>query len=1083
MKIRRESILGLVVAFLMMLVWLPSPVQAESNAIPEEIEVTWQITANANYSWSSQSVREKDGKVSARYDGNDSFSLNLSGTTLLTNVSNKWAASPTFRSITDNNKYTRSCQGGGTHTIWSLNELSRWTTEEGFKTKDFESTTVSTWQYHWPGIGHPGASDNPIEWLELIPPQSENEPLRYRICLEPFFFIDYDEYFETTGTYKINGTDWDGSYSESGELGNYVGHNAPSLANQAWYDRVETHPDGGVARGELTFSDGKFRDKGTVQHTFRDENGQSFIQISYEINRKPFAKAIQPNQVLGRYEYRDKDDYDRATHFVAGKDTVVQVFFPDEVKAGQVNNLELDIYRNGNKVATLTGPKKDSKNNALIFVPKDKSTCGNWAAGTYRFVARLEDAEKTLDGVEFKERRDIRILAVPVTANYGGTIKSPGPNWSKADKFLRQVFPLANDNVKLELGEPLDASGSRYNLATDDGCTWLWLKLRDLQPPSYAGGQYDAIVGFIADPIPVYTDGELTAYRLGYTVRKPAAIVALNSDYQTTLAHEFAHFFGVGDEYNSGAFNLVVNPPPPGYQGTDWDTGKPVTSPDSPVKPATSGTGSLISEKLHPYEVGGRELLGDLTSFMGSGAPLSKNWITPVIWKHLYTAFEPQSSTQALRAFASRSGEQYITASGMISSAGQVETMEPWFSNSSGLTFTPETGSHSILALDASGTVLSRQGFTPYFRDWANPPRVMDKAVFTVETPLPVGTSCFQIVEGDRVLHEIPVSTVAPIVDITHPLEGASLSGTVDLAWTASDADGDDLFYKVEYSPDGKRWIVLEPATSSTQFTADFSQLPGGEQAVIRVTATDGINSATAISTWLQSPVKAPEVDIQTPIDGLYLLQGEGVFLEGRAYDPQVGWIYDSTGLVWSSDRDGELGRGSLVFADKLSSGSHIITLQASGPSGQTNTQSVNLTVAPTGTDTPQELGQQSDVPLDYTWTVTFNAPVDPITINPANIRVTDATGSVNINVVPGEDGKSALITPPPGGYLPGQSYIILVNNSIQSAIGKPLKSSYIKRFTTSHGDGTVPVAAWLLVIEQDSFLPSVENIGIPARE
>ncbi len=199
MKTRTQLVSGLILAFFLILAWVPSPVRAESKAIPEELEVTWQIIVSADSSWSSQTIRQKDDKVSSRYDGNESFSLTLAGTTVLTKISSDWEGNLYFKPMSDNNTYKRSCQGSGTETSWHLNELGNWTKEKGFEFKDFESTTVKNWQYRWPGTEHEEAGDNPIEWLKLILPQTENEPLRYQMCLEPFFFIAYDsvyEYFE-----------------------------------------------------------------------------------------------------------------------------------------------------------------------------------------------------------------------------------------------------------------------------------------------------------------------------------------------------------------------------------------------------------------------------------------------------------------------------------------------------------------------------------------------------------------------------------------------------------------------------------------------------------------------------------------------------------------------------------------------------------------------------------------------------------------------------------------------------------------------------------------------------------------------
>jgi hypothetical protein len=98
---------------------------------------------------------------------------------------------------------------------------------------------------------------NPFDWVEIIPPESENDPPRYRICFSPFFFIAYDtadEYFETAGTYKRNWEDWEGSHSDSGKMGEHDGQGAPSEAEQAWYDRIYNTPETSFAEGDLTYS-------------------------------------------------------------------------------------------------------------------------------------------------------------------------------------------------------------------------------------------------------------------------------------------------------------------------------------------------------------------------------------------------------------------------------------------------------------------------------------------------------------------------------------------------------------------------------------------------------------------------------------------------------------------------------------------------------------------------------------------------------------------------------------------------------------------------------------------------------------
>jgi hypothetical protein len=77
----------------------------------------------------------------------------LSGTTTLTRTGTNYEGHPYFEATTDN-KYTRSCGGGGTYTNWYLNELERWTLENGLEKKDFEGTLVENWSYRWPTEEH-----------------------------------------------------------------------------------------------------------------------------------------------------------------------------------------------------------------------------------------------------------------------------------------------------------------------------------------------------------------------------------------------------------------------------------------------------------------------------------------------------------------------------------------------------------------------------------------------------------------------------------------------------------------------------------------------------------------------------------------------------------------------------------------------------------------------------------------------------------------------------------------------------------------------------------------------------------------
>ena len=85
-----------------------------------------------------------------------------------------------------------------------------------------------------------------------------------------------------------------------------------------------------------------------------------------------------------------------------------------------------------------------------------------------------------------------------------------------------------------------------------------------------------------------------------------------------------------------------------------------------------------------------------------------------------------------------------------------------------------------------------------------------------------------------------------PYVHMISPNGGESLSGSTGvLSWTAGDADGDPLEYVIQYSTDaGATWQTLVTSWQSTTYELDLGSIPGSDQALIRVLASDGFHTA-----------------------------------------------------------------------------------------------------------------------------------------------------------------------------------------------------------------------------------------------
>lgn len=84
-------------------------------------------------------------------------------------------------------------------------------------------------------------------------------------------------------------------------------------------------------------------------------------------------------------------------------------------------------------------------------------------------------------------------------------------------------------------------------------------------------------------------------------------------------------------------------------------------------------------------------------------------------------------------------------------------------------------------------------------------------------------------------------------MQVLRPLGGETISGDLVVDWEAADPDGDPLRYTVQYSPDlGSTWQTLATSHFTPTLTVSGDALAGSEQALIRVIANDGVNTAMA---------------------------------------------------------------------------------------------------------------------------------------------------------------------------------------------------------------------------------------------
>jgi len=268
-------------------------------------------------------------------------------------------------------------------------------------------------------------------------------------------------------------------------------------------------------------------------------------------------------------------------------------------------------------------------------------------------------------------------------------------------------------------------------------------------------------------------------------------------------------------------------------------------------------------------------------------------------------------------------------------------------------------GEYSIVLADPSGTRLAEYPFTPRVRDHleqdvpggggASAVAISMPAYIFEFVPWHGETARVSIWHAERELAGRNVSPNAPAVQVMYPNGGEVLAGeSFPVGWSADDADGDPLTFTVLYSSDGgQAWLTLATGIKETSYIVDARLLAGSETALIRVLASDGVNTTSDqsdASFTLQG--RGPQASILQPTDGSHFTSDDMLALAGTAYDPEDGSLGDAA-LIWDSDRDGQLGSGGLfaLAARDLTPGLHQITLTATDSDGMVGTASASFFV------------------------------------------------------------------------------------------------------------------------------------------
>jgi hypothetical protein len=570
----------------------------------------------------------------------------------------------------------------------------------------------------------------------------------------------------------------------------------------------------------------------------------------------------------------------------------------------------------------------------------------SWTQGSYSFSAWAADrlgnvASSTPINAGFNARTVPTVWAVPINT---GTQQNPNvttnANIQSQKDYMRTVYPVHTINFvdkpwqdigPTTVGNTIDKLNTYYNNAA---IAWLFTVLFTGKQPFTLPNQVYGFTpsgGGISDPT-WFNNGAGKVAR-GF----------LGTSSEGTLAHEINHNL---DRSNNGTWGRHV-PNGCGADGTDpnWPYANRNINEvgfDTRLPWAASGSKLTVIPNTDP----------DLMSYCQSGH-LPTKWISPYRWQNLYNTFAPSAPT--LNAGAAPLSPEQIAAiqdvyyiTGRINKDGTAQ-LNPALYQKGLPSENVQPGEYILVLLNASGQIIGRLPFKAEFGNDLDEP--IESVFFNYQLPvasiIPLAPNAgpatsIELRKGTAVLASLKASA-APTVTVTAPISGAVVSGTQTVQWTASDPDNDPLSFYVQYSPDaGQSWHPVASAITETQYAIDIGTLPTGTQALFRVIATDGINTAQDDSAaFINASEGMPQVSISSPSAGALVGMGQQVQLMGDATD--FGGELPDDAFVWSEGETG-LGTGRNLNVE-LPFGAHTVTLTVVNGAGASAQKSVTFFV------------------------------------------------------------------------------------------------------------------------------------------
>ncbi len=460
------------------------------------------------------------------------------------------------------------------------------------------------------------------------------------------------------------------------------------------------------------------------------------------------------------------------------------------------------------------------------------------------------------------------------------------------------------------------------------------------------------------------------------------------------------------------------------------------------------------------------------------GKPAEKRWIDNTQYGTLIgtvtAAGTAAEAAAGLQPAAVQAGP-YLIVSGYIFTATNTVELAPAFLQDAPNDPPAANGPCSVQLLDGANAVLASDfaqlaspvEITPADPNAAPIETVKADPFFSVSLPWSNAAAKLRIACGATVLLTKTRSANAPAVNFSNVSDGATLSGSVPITWTGSDANGDSLAYQLQFSDDnGATWTPLMPLAAKTGLTLDTTSLPSGPNRKLRILASDGFNTSFAVRTvTLSNPLTAlgfspsmgeTGVPIDSTVAALFasdvltatLVPGVFKVYEAMAFDPLPGALSYDAGTRMVTFKPAERLKGNTTYQVFVSFSLEDVNGNQLDPQ--------LFWEFTTGADasapyivTHHPAADEIDTPTNTLVQVDFSEDMKFTTLNPSSLRLLDAGSNVIAANVSYDPERRTAVLIPNANLQPNAQYQVSVGSGVQDIGGNALGAAYQWSFTT----------------------------------